>query len=109
MRIYKEASGTLTDITHQVTLANTNGKTVLSYEITDGGSLDEDGVANGTIVDPIYIGEVMGASSTPPGSGLLASTGVNVYILLAAAATLFAGAFIFWRRVLKPHNEVSFR
>ncbi len=109
LRIYKEASGTLTDITHQVTLANTNGKTVLSYETTDGGSLDEDGVANSTIVDPIYIGEVMGASSTPPGSGLLASTGANVYILLAAAATLFVGAFIFWRRVLKPHNEVSFR
>lgn len=111
LRIYKEASGTLTDITHQVTLANTNGKTVLSYEITDGGSLDEDGVANGTIVDPIYIGEVMGASSTTPapGSGLLASTGVNIYVLFAAAATLFAGAFIFWRRGLKPRNEVSFR
>ena len=69
LRIYKEASGTLTDITHQVALANTNGKTVLSYEITDGGSLDEDGVANGTIVDPIYIGMLASASGEPDGGG----------------------------------------
>jgi hypothetical protein len=80
MRIYKEASGTLTDITHQVTLANTNGKTVLSYEITDGGSLDEDSVANGTIVDPIYIGVIGDAG------GSLANTGFNVYALFALAA-----------------------
>ena len=109
LRIYKEASGTLTDITHQVTLANTNGKTVLSYESTDGGSFDEDGVANSMIVDPIYIGEVMGASSTLPGSGLLASTGANAYILLAVATTLLAGAFVFWRKGLRPRNEVTFR
>lgn len=39
----------------------------ISYEVTDGGSLDEDGLDNGTIVDPVGVG--VPATSNSPSSG----------------------------------------
>ena len=88
LRVYKDTAGTLTDITSQVTLTSVNGKTVITYTLTDGGDLDEDGLANGTIVDPIFIG-------TLPGAGdMLASTGINIWLLIGAGsiALLVGGA-----------------
>lgn len=40
------------------TVTQLNGKPALrvTYQITDGGLLDQDGIANGTIVDPVGIG-----------------------------------------------------
>ena len=39
--------------------------TKVTYEITDGGALDQDGVSNGLIIDPIGLGEVViGAPKT---------------------------------------------
>lgn len=53
------------------------------YTVTDGLSLDEDGVANGIIVDPI------GLAVVSP-SGILAATGVSQFVPI-----LLGGAFIF--------------
>ena len=89
LRAYKSHSGTLTDITDQATFALGAGNTVLvSYQLVDGGELDEDGVANGTIVDPVYVGYYLGDAS---GSGSLAETGSNTLLLATAGIVLVLG------------------
>ena len=117
LRVYKRSgTGPLVDITNQVTIQNETvagaTKTVIRYNLVDGGSLDEDGNADGTITDPIYIGVVNGAATTTPGAtgGSLANTGFNVYVLLAFASTLLlAGATAIWRKSVKVPKRVSFR
>ena len=113
LRVYKRSgTGPLVDITKQVTIQNESGKTVIRYTLTDGGTWDQDGTANSTIVDPIYIGVVNGAATTTPGAtgGSLANTGFNVYVLLALAATLLlAGATAIWRKSVKAPKRVSSR
>ena len=52
---------------------------------TDGGALDEDNTANSTIVDPIYIGVVNGASTTV---GSLSSTGGMFWGIVAVAFSM---------------------
>lgn len=92
LRAYKkDSTGTLRDITGQILIKNTtvNGvfSTTLDYTLVDGGIYDEDGVANGVIVDPIYIGVV----AEP-----LASTGINVAALFGYTLTAaFIGLSIF--------------
>lgn len=53
------------------TISNTtvDGKhaLLLTYSITDGGELDQDGEANGTIVDPVGIAQVGDAAAAPGG------------------------------------------
>ena len=60
LRAYKSEGSTLFDVTDQVVISNqeVDGEihTQISYSLADGGAFDEDGVVNGTIVDPIYIG-----------------------------------------------------
>jgi hypothetical protein len=116
LRVYKcSGTGPLVDITEQVTIQNETvagaTKTVIRYNLVDGGSLDEDGSADGTITDPIYIGVVNGAATTTPGAtgGSLANTGFNVYVLLVFAATLLASATAIWRKGVKAPKRVSFR
>lgn len=48
-----------------ITETTIEGKSALqlSYSVTDGGPLDEDGVANGVIVDPVGLGTLSGASA----------------------------------------------
>ena len=105
LRAYKQSGANLVDITKQVTFTNkdVNGtmKTVVNYNLVDGGSLDEDGAANGTLVDPIFIGVVDGGS--------LANTGFNVYALFALAAALLTSAAAIWRKGVKAPKRVSFR
>jgi len=103
LRAYKQSGSNLVDITSQVTFKNTtsNGatNTVVSYSLIDGGDLDEDGLANGTIVDPIFIG-------TLPGAGdMLASTGINIWLLIGAGsiALLVGGAGLL--RLLTGHKQ----
>lgn len=102
LRVYKQSdsSSSLVDITSEVIFTNrlVSGveKTVLSYSLTDGGALDEDASSNGTIIDPIYIGELrQGASST---SGALASTGMNMALALAAGAGVVTVGILLLRR-----------
>ena len=111
LRIYKR-SGTdsLVDITDQVSLSNDNvsgtTRTVIRYTLIDGGSLDEDGLANGTIVDPIYVGVVAGTATA---TGSLASTGLNLYVVIGAASILAVGALAVILRQRRSIRRVSFR
>ena len=52
---------------------------VLNYQLTDGGALDDDGIANGIIVDPVGIARVAVASQqiTTPTNGNTGSTAGN--------------------------------
>jgi len=60
-----------------------------TYNITDGGALDQDGVANGTIVDPVGLAVVPASAA----SSDLASTGQGVSLILSIAVGLtLAGA-----------------
>lgn len=101
VRVFKKNGNTVTDITSQVTVHNTGSATVITYNLTDGGALDSDGVADGNINDPVYVGVLgdetqgsgMGASNSEGGAnggtGALANTGVRV-LLIATGATLLA-------------------
>lgn len=62
---------------------------LLSFDITDGGALDNDGVANGVIVDPT--GLAVNVST-------LADTGQNMAWLASSAGVLIAlGSVGFWQ------------
>jgi len=53
---------------------------VLNYQLTDGGALDDDGIANGVIVDPVGIARVAVASqqiTTPTGGNTGSTAGAN--------------------------------
>ena len=95
LRAYKTvgsgANMTLKDITDRVSITNVDVggtmKTTVNYSLMDGSSLDEDGIVNGTIVDPIYIGLVATTAS-----GTLASTGTNMWTIVWLASALLAVA-----------------
>ncbi len=88
VKVYKKtADGIVTDITNQTTITNQAGKTTISYNLTDGGELDDDGTVNGTITDPIYL--------TVPLEGneaLLANTGASLWLYGGAAVALILAA-----------------
>ena len=85
LRIYKHSTkaNKTEDITSQTTITNLNGKTVISYSLIDGGTMDEDGKVNGEIVDPVYVG-------LEDATGELAGTGVDlrIFLVLAMSAVL---------------------
>lgn len=95
-RIYKQNGDELTDITDRVTIdASDPAKPVFSYTLTDGGELDEDGVQNGVVVDPVFIGVV------DAGGSELAETGVSVYLLTAVGAISLLVGFVLVKTRLK--------
>ena len=65
-KLYKVSGTGYTEITGVSISGNT-----ATFAITDGGSLDADGVHNGTIVDPV----ALGAPPSSGGSGGTASSG----------------------------------
>ena len=99
VRVYKTTTTPkeLVDVTDQVVIKNEviNGKmvTTISYTLQDGQDFDEDKLANGTIVDPLYIGVEANTAASPAGGGL-ASTGMNIVVAIATAAGLVAAAVI---------------
>ena len=99
VRVYKTTTTPkeLVDVTNQVVIKNEviNGKmvTTISYTLQDGQDFDEDKLANGTIVDPLYIGVEANTPASPAG-GSLASTGMNIVVAIATAAGLVAAAVI---------------
>lgn len=105
LRAYKQLDAapgaSLTDITDQITFTTRSvsgvDKTVLSYAITDGGALDADTVADSSIIDPIYIGQVL-AAATVTGSEPLANTGTNVFSILLLCVTALAAGGLTLRR-----------
>lgn len=81
-RKYKTNTQTYLDIPGAViTREDYNGKSMLklTYQITDGGILDQDGAVNGTVIDPVGL-----ATTT------LADTGLNVKMLSTVTAGLLA-------------------
>lgn len=85
------------DISDQVTISsvsvNGQSRTSLTYTLVDGGELDEDGVANALIVDPIAVTEAeppVGA----PNSGVGAQLDFNMAVV--SAATVIAGIATIW-------------
>lgn len=95
LRIYKAKpdGSNLTDITDRATITNQGDRTLITYTIVDGGELDEDGLANGVIVDPIFVGilaSATGANSDSTNStGKLASTGMNLAVI-----TIYSGIIL---------------
>ena len=115
LRVVKEYNGTASDITNKVSfLASADGlRTVVSYQLTDGGFGDSDGIANGEIVDPVGV-YLVPASPTPPStqpggtsarssaqsannkvSGRqLANTGDSVMFYIFGAVALLGGGIV---------------
>lgn len=57
------------------------GDNLIQVSITDGGELDEDGVANGTIVDPVTVGVLTSTATTSSGSSSGGSLGLLELLL----------------------------
>ena len=115
LRVAKEYNGTVSDITNKVSfLASADGlRTVVAYQLTDGGFGDSDGIANGEIVDPVGV-YLVPASPTPPStqpggtsarssaqsannkvSGRqLANTGDSVMFYIFGAVALLGGGIV---------------
>lgn len=84
-RKFNTSSGTYTTIPNaSVTSTTVGGKPalLLSYEITDGGTLDSDGAANGVIVDPVGLGLKTSTSQTQHASVGAPNTGLSRFWLL---------------------------
>lgn len=101
MRKYDENTKTYTTVLGatitKVTIAGQPALKV-TYQITDGGPLDQDGVANSTIVDPA--GPALKAAS-----GSLPDTGLNLIITSLIATSIVAAAVILMR--LRPKNTTQ--
>ncbi|GGP57530.1 hypothetical protein GCM10009347_25070 [Shewanella algicola] len=57
------------------------GDNLIQVSITDGGALDEDGEANGTIVDPVTVGVLSSTATTTSGSSSGGSLGLLELLL----------------------------
>ena len=85
------------DITGRINFGtNPSGtRTTIAYDVTDGGFGDEDGTANGTILDPIAIYEdtshTDSTGSSPHRGGLLANTGDSILPITLGAIVLGGG------------------
>ncbi len=92
LRKYNPNRDSYTDVTGSTITSQTVGSSqalVSTYAITDGGEFDDDGTANGVIVDPVGL-----ATTTS-----LADTGENVWLYGAGALSILAvGAYLGFRR-----------
>ena len=103
VKIYKQNSqGASTDITNKVNLTNhtANGHTAISYTIKDGQSLDDDGIINSSITDPIYLAVPSEhAEEASPSSSATIPRQLNFTMIIGAAIIIVAVAgFIIIRR-----------
>jgi len=98
VRKYNETTDTYATITGAVITAVTiGGRSAVKvvYTVTDGGALDADGIANGTIVDPAGIA-VLGAASPNTGYAKVASS-----LGYAPLGLLTLGLYAYIRRYAK--------
>ena len=86
-----QSDNSLKDITSSVTMTDKDTGTVLSYSVTDGSSGDSDGVANGTLIDPVYILDTSSAPD-PASASSLQDTGTIVTIVGAVAISIIGCA-----------------
>ena len=98
VKVYKKTAAGITDITDQTTITNQDGKTTVSYNLTDGGELDDDKTVNGTITDPIYVAVpssdpiVQGDGTADDGE--LADTGSSLWLAATVAVTIVMAAMV---------------
>ena len=98
LRAYKTFEGKLVDISSQVNFSIVgNGDVAVSYSLVDGGDLDEDGVVNGEIIDPIYIGVAASSDS-------LADTGASSWLLLTVALLTIGTGVVVLVRVRRRYS-----
>lgn len=94
LRKYNDITDVYRDVPGSSIASETVGSAkalVARYSITDGGELDDDGTANGVIVDPVGLATNVS----------LADTGENLALLLFGASTLMAGGVWLSRKAWK--------
>ncbi|TXG77294.1 hypothetical protein E6P97_01815 [Patescibacteria group bacterium] len=102
-RKLNSATGTYTTIsgaTISATTVSGQPATQLRYVVTDGGELDMDGEANGTIVDPVglgVLGATDGGAEGSAGGGNLADSGAMIVGIIGAAVVVIGGAALTMR------------
>jgi len=99
-RKFNSTTGTYTTIPGAaVTNVTIGGKSVLKivYQITDGGPFDQDGSANGTIVDPAGPGITVSAPAT--GFSITSNIPQILAIFTLSSGTLFALAITFRKKL----------
>jgi hypothetical protein len=69
--------------------------TKVTYQVTDGGPLDQDGVANGTIVDPAGLA-VLGVTS--PNTGFEQKNQIEAILMIGSALALVIAARFYGKR-----------
>lgn len=103
LRKYNPNTEVYTDVTGSTVSSQVVGNVqalVSTYAITDGGELDDDGEANGIIVDPVGLAATAAGGATGTGS-TLASTGENLALFLLGAGTLMVGGVWLSRKAFK--------
>lgn len=94
------------DATIERQTINSQPVITVSYSVTDGGELDDDGVADGVIVDPAGIAVLPADSPETPNTGLEQLN--NPYVTLAGGTVLLlasvAGTILIRR---KHHGHIS--
>jgi hypothetical protein len=98
LRKYNPDTQTYTNVDGAVITAVTIGgeqATKVVYDITDGEELDQDGVANGVIIDPSGLAAVLAASTPVTGANAgVPATGLAAGSLLTPAVSVLSGAAI---------------
>jgi len=87
-RKYNSTTRVYTTIPGAVVVSTTlNGQPALSltYTITDGGTLDQDGVVNGTITDPVGLAVANSPAIAAPNTGFGEPQSNNTALLVASA------------------------
>lgn len=95
-----------------VTQENVANRSVikLSYDITDGGDFDDDGSANGVIVDPIGIASEDSSLTSKVSPDALTATGIAIiFIIFSVTGLIFATFFSYhdylvYRAPLRAEN-----
>lgn len=101
LRHYNATTHAYTTVNNAVFGTTTVGgvvKTTVAYSVTDGGTLDTDGTANGIIVDPVIPG-ITGAPNTGIAGGSL-----NLAILQATTGVLILWGSLLVRRWGAPRR-----
>lgn len=105
LRKYNPTTQTYTDVPNAaLTVSSLSGEPAVQavYTITDGGSLDQDGTANGTIVDPVGLAAPAG---TKAAGGLLGNTGaIAISSIVLGTLILLSLGYVFYdyRKHKKP-------
>ncbi|HSX06350.1 MAG TPA: choice-of-anchor U domain-containing protein [Candidatus Saccharimonadia bacterium] len=103
LRKYNPTSGVYTTVPSAVlTNVTIGGQSALkvTYQVTDGSSLDQDGTVNGQIVDP--------AGPALAATGTLTDTGFNIAAITSFAAALLASSvYIFTQRGTRKASLLS--